>query len=53
MNVVRVAPHFEDLSLRMMLFLVPTLFSVFSIMFFIRQRSIQYDDNTHREVGVC
>ena len=31
LNAVGVAPHFEALSLRMMLFLVPTFFSVFSI----------------------
>ena len=31
MSVVVVAPHFEVLSSRMMLFLVPTFFLVFSI----------------------
>ena len=50
--MVEVAPHFEVLSLRMMLFLVPTFFMVFSIMCFIRQRSVQRDAKIHREVAV-
>ena len=54
MSVVGVAPHFEVLSLRIMLFLVPTFFLVFRLlnMCFIRQRSVQCDANIHREVAV-
>ena len=51
LSVVGVAPHFEVLSLRMMLFLVPTFFGLLD-MCFIRQCSVQFDANIHREVAV-
>ena len=53
MSVVGVAPHFEVLRLRIMLFLVPTLFLVFSICALYDNVSVQCDAKVHWEVAMC
>ena len=51
--MVGVAPHFEFLSLRMMLFLVPTFFFVLSMCALCDNvLSSTCDANIHREVAV-
>ena len=52
MSVVGVAPYSVFISLRMVFFLVPTFFLVFSIMCFIRQLPVWCDANIHLEVVV-
>ena len=50
--MVGVAPHFEVLSFRMMLFSCSNFLFGLLDMCFIRQRSVQCDANIHREVAV-
>ena len=47
-----VAPHFDVLSLRMMLFLVPTFFLVLSICALYDKLSVHCDAKIHREVAI-
>ena len=50
--MVGVAPHFEVLSFRMMLFSCSDFLFGLLDMCFIRQRSVQFDAKIHREVAV-
>ena len=51
--MVGVAPHFDVLSFRMMLFSCSDFLFGLLDMCFIRQRSVQCDAKVHWEVAMC